>query len=70
MRFPYDPIKAKSLLTSNSWKVAPGGVTTCVKPGTAAGDCGAGITADSSLRGVLPLNPTLVINPENWYFVK
>ena len=24
----------------------------------------------SNLRGVLPQNPTLVLNPENWYYVK
>jgi peptide/nickel transport system substrate-binding protein len=48
--FPYNPTKAKSLLASNGWKVNPGGVSTCVKPGTAAGDCGAGITAGSPLN--------------------
>ncbi|HEX4659532.1 MAG TPA: ABC transporter substrate-binding protein [Streptosporangiaceae bacterium] len=47
--FPYNPSKAKSLLTSNGWKVNPGGVSTCVKPGTAAGHCGKGITAVSGL---------------------
>jgi peptide/nickel transport system substrate-binding protein len=47
--FPYSPSKAKSLLTANGWKVNAGGVSTCVKPGTAAGDCGAGITAGSGL---------------------
>jgi peptide/nickel transport system substrate-binding protein len=47
--FPYNPGKAKSLLTSNGWKVNPGGVSTCIKPGTAAGDCGKGITAGSGL---------------------
>jgi peptide/nickel transport system substrate-binding protein len=47
--FPYNPGKAKSLLTSNGWKVNAGGVSTCVKPGTAAGDCGKGITAGSGL---------------------
>ncbi len=34
---------ASALLKSNGWKVVPGGLTTCIKPGTAAGDCGAGI---------------------------
>jgi peptide/nickel transport system substrate-binding protein len=49
-QFPYNPAKAKSLLTGNGWKVNPGGLTTCVRPGTAAGDCGKGITAGSSLN--------------------
>jgi peptide/nickel transport system substrate-binding protein len=47
--FPYDPAKAKTLLTSHGWSVAPSGTTTCAKPGTAAGDCGAGITTGSTL---------------------
>ena len=42
--YPYDPAKAVSLLTSNGWKVEPGGSSYCAKPGTAAGECGAGIT--------------------------
>jgi peptide/nickel transport system substrate-binding protein len=49
-QFPFNPTKAKSLLADNGWKVNAGGVSTCVKPGTAAGDCGAGITAGSALN--------------------
>jgi peptide/nickel transport system substrate-binding protein len=52
--FPYNPAKAKSLLASHGWKVVPSGTSTCVKPGTAAGDCGAGITAGSALSFNLP----------------
>ena len=37
------PSAREALLTSHGWKVVPNGVTTCVKPGTAAGQCGAGI---------------------------
>ncbi len=44
--YPYDPTKAVSLLKDNGWTVNPGGVSYCSKPGTAAGDCGAGITAN------------------------
>ena len=47
--YPYDPTKAKQLLTSHGWKVTPGGTSTCAKPGTAAGECGAGVTAGSGL---------------------
>jgi peptide/nickel transport system substrate-binding protein len=47
--FPYNPAKAKSLLTSHGWKVVPNGTTTCVKPGTASNECGAGITAGTPL---------------------
>jgi peptide/nickel transport system substrate-binding protein len=52
--YPFNPSKAKSLLVDNGWKVVPNGTSTCVKPGTAAGDCGAGITAGSSLNFSLP----------------
>ena len=30
--FPYNPTKAKTLLTSHGWKVMPDGVTTCTNP--------------------------------------
>jgi peptide/nickel transport system substrate-binding protein len=43
--FPYDPVKAKSLLTSHGWNVVPGGTTTC----TNASLCGTGITTGSAL---------------------
>lgn len=41
--YPFSTTKAANYLSSNGWKVVPGGTTTCVKPGTAPGDCGAGI---------------------------
>lgn len=42
--YPFSPTNSVALLKANGWDVRPGGVTTCVKPGTAAGDCGTGIT--------------------------
>jgi peptide/nickel transport system substrate-binding protein len=47
--YPYNPTKAKDLLTSHGWNVVANGTSTCVKPGTAADECGAGITAGSAL---------------------
>ncbi len=41
--YPYNPSKAKSLLSSHGWTVVPGGTTTCSKPGTSSSECGAGI---------------------------
>jgi peptide/nickel transport system substrate-binding protein len=41
--YPYSPSSAASLLVSNGWTVKPGGVSTCARPGTGAGECGAGI---------------------------
>ena len=43
--YPYDPAKAKTLLSSHGWKVVPNGTSTCTKPGTGANQCGAGIPA-------------------------
>jgi peptide/nickel transport system substrate-binding protein len=43
--FPYDPTKAKSLLSSHGWTVTPGGTTTCSN----ASLCGSGISAGSAL---------------------
>jgi peptide/nickel transport system substrate-binding protein len=47
--YPYDPSKAVALLKDHGWTVKPGGTTTCAKPGTGTGDCGAGIAAGASL---------------------
>ncbi len=44
-QFAYDPAKAKSLLTSHGWSVAPGGTTTCSNPSL----CGPGISKGSAL---------------------
>ncbi len=48
--FPYNPAKAKSLLTSHGWKVVPGGVSTCVTPSL----CGAGVKQGQQLSFNFP----------------
>jgi peptide/nickel transport system substrate-binding protein len=45
----FSEANAVKILQSNGWKVTPGGATTCIKPGTAAGDCGSGIPAGTPL---------------------
>jgi peptide/nickel transport system substrate-binding protein len=40
---------AQGLLTSNGWKVVANGTTTCVKPGTGVGECGAGIKSGEGI---------------------
>ena len=40
---------ARQLLTANGWNVVPGETTTCVKPGTGAGECGAGINTGEGI---------------------
>ncbi len=47
--FPFSVSAAGSLLKSHGWKVVPGGTSTCAKPGTGAGQCGAGIPAGTKL---------------------
>jgi peptide/nickel transport system substrate-binding protein len=44
---------AKNLLASHGWKVRPDGVDTCIRPGTAAIDCGAGIKQGKVLEFTL-----------------
>jgi peptide/nickel transport system substrate-binding protein len=54
--YPYSPTKSAALLKANGWDVKPGGTSTCAKPGTAAGDCGAGITKGEKLSFNLQYN--------------
>jgi peptide/nickel transport system substrate-binding protein len=47
--YPFSVATAKQILTSHGWHVVPGGTTTCAKPGSGAGQCGAGIPAGTKL---------------------
>ena len=58
--YPFDPAAAVSLLKSHGWKVVPGGQTTCQKPGTGAGECGAGIPAGTPISFVWANQPSSV----------
>ena len=46
---PLQPGQGQGLLTSHGWKVVPNGTDTCIKPGTATDECGAGIPAGTPL---------------------
>jgi peptide/nickel transport system substrate-binding protein len=48
--FPYNPTKAKSLLSSHGWKIVPNGVSTCSDPAK----CGAGVKSGQALNFNLP----------------
>jgi peptide/nickel transport system substrate-binding protein len=48
--FPYNPGKAKSLLTSHGWNVVPNGVSTCADPSL----CGSGIKKGQKLSFSMP----------------
>lgn len=47
--YPYSPTKAKALLKDHGWKVVPGGVSTCQRPGSGPDDCGKGIAKGAKL---------------------
>ena len=47
--YPFSITAAANLLKSHGWKVVPGGVSTCAKPGTGSGECGSGIPAGTKL---------------------
>lgn len=48
--FPFSVPDAATLLKANGWDVKPGGITVCARPGTAKGDCGAGVPAGLGLQ--------------------
>jgi peptide/nickel transport system substrate-binding protein len=48
--FPYNPTKAKDLLTSHGWNVVSNGVTTCTNPA----QCGPGVKQGQQLSFALP----------------
>jgi peptide/nickel transport system substrate-binding protein len=47
--YPYSPAAAKTLLGDHGWKIVSSGADVCTRPGTAAGECGAGIAAGMKL---------------------
>jgi peptide/nickel transport system substrate-binding protein len=52
--FPYDPAKAKELLSSHGWSIVSGGPDVCQKPGSAGNECGTGIPKGTQLAFQLP----------------
>ena len=52
--YPYNLSAAKELLSSHGWTINVGGVDTCAKPGTGAGECGAGIPKGAKLQFTMP----------------
>ncbi len=60
--YPFSLAAARKNLTSHGWRVMPGGVSTCARPGTGAGQCGAGIPGGTRLAFnlVYSTNPPLL----------
>jgi peptide/nickel transport system substrate-binding protein len=51
--YPFSVPAARALLAGHGWKIVPNGVSTCIKPGTGPGECGAGIKAGQPLTFTL-----------------
>lgn len=71
--YPYDPAKAKQLLTSHGWKVNPNGTDTCQNAGTGSNQCGAGIPAGTPLTfnlefatGITTQTQALAVEISSW----
>lgn len=47
--YPFNPAKAKSLLTSHGWTQQGSGPATCTRPGSGANQCGGGIAQGAKL---------------------
>ncbi|HUY97657.1 MAG TPA: peptide ABC transporter substrate-binding protein [Verrucomicrobiae bacterium] len=47
--YPYSPAAARQLLASHGWTVVANGQSRCSRPGTRAGQCGAGIRAGATI---------------------
>ena len=47
--YTYSVARARSLLSQHGWTIKPNGTSTCAKPGTGAGQCGAGIVKGAPL---------------------
>lgn len=47
--YPFSIANAKKDLTDNGWTVNAGGASVCAKPGSGAGECGAGVAAGAKM---------------------
>jgi peptide/nickel transport system substrate-binding protein len=56
--YPFSVQTAMTTLKNNGWNVVANGTDTCAKPGTATGDCGAGVPAGAKLAFNLIYNTT------------
>jgi peptide/nickel transport system substrate-binding protein len=71
--YPFDRAKATSLLSDHGWSVDPGGTSTCRRPGTGPGDCGAGVARGAELAftvrytpGTGLVQPILAAEQQSW----
>ncbi len=55
--YAYSIAAAAKLLKDHGWKVVPGGQSTCEKPGSGSGECGAGIPKGTPFKFQLQATP-------------
>src|SRR5258708_10826203 len=48
--YPFSVPAARDLLAAHGWRIVPGGVSVCSRPGSAANECGAGVKAGQPLN--------------------
>jgi len=68
--WPFSPKTAARLLSSHGWKVKPNGVSTCVKAGSGASDCGPGIAAGTGLSFTLKFGSGAVVTSQEMQALK
>lgn len=51
--YPFSIATARRILEAHGWRVVVNGISSCARPGTARGECGAGIAAGKQLRFTL-----------------
>jgi peptide/nickel transport system substrate-binding protein len=71
--YPYSPKAARQLLASHGWSVHVTGIDSCIKPGTQADECGAGIAKGAQLNftelgatGSPEFNAELAVIQSDW----
>lgn len=52
-QYSYNPALARTLLYDHGWKINPGGVSTCQRPGSAQNQCGQGVRPGAQLKFTL-----------------
>lgn len=51
--YPFSVAAARAILVAHGWKVVAGGVSTCLRPGSAGDECGSGIRSGQPLQFTL-----------------
>lgn len=71
--YPFSVSAARQLLKRHGWKVVPNGTSTCQKPGTGPGKCGAGIKKGAKLdftlqylSGTKTISTLMQAEKSNW----